>query len=205
MMYKELVEIINADITSRYISNERKVVLQPLIDFIRLKILRNESVNINFICTHNSRRSHISQVWAQVAASYFNIPHVYCYSGGTEETALFHKVVDTFQHQGFDVFKLMEGSNPIYAIKYGEDILPCIGFSKKYDHLFNPVSHFVAVMTCSDADVGCPFVPGAEARVSVTYEDPKVSDGTAEQDQVYQERSLQIASEMFYVFSNIID
>ena len=30
-----------------------------------------EGVRVLFICTHNSRRSHNSQIWAQVAAYYY--------------------------------------------------------------------------------------------------------------------------------------
>lgn len=185
------------------ISKERKRILQPLINFIQQKINNKEPININFICTHNSRRSHLSQVWAQVAATHFNIPNVTCYSGGTEETALFPKVVETLTNQGFIVLKLSETANPIYAIKYSDNILPVIGFSKKYDNLFNPISKFAAIMTCSQADNGCPFIAGAEERIPITFEDPKISDNTAEQTKIYSERSLQIATEMFYVFSKI--
>lgn len=185
------------------ISEERKRILQPLINFIQQKINNKEPINLNFICTHNSRRSHLSQVWAQVAATHFNIPNVTCYSGGTEETALFPKVVDTLTNQGFIVLKLSETANPIYAIKYSDNILPVIGFSKKYDNLFNPISKFAAIMTCSQADNGCPFIAGAEERIPITFEDPKISDNTAEQTKIYSERSLQIATEMFYVFSKI--
>lgn len=185
------------------ISEERKRILQPLINFIQQKINNKEPININFICTHNSRRSHLSQVWAQVAATHFNIPNVTCYSGGTEETALFPKVVETLTNQGFTILKLSETANPIYAIKYSDNILPVIGFSKKYDNLFNPISKFAAIMTCSQADNGCPFIAGAEERIPITFEDPKISDNTAEQTKIYSERSLQIATEMFYVFSKI--
>jgi arsenate reductase len=185
------------------ISEERKIILQPLINFIQQKINNKEPININFICTHNSRRSHFSQVWAQVAATHFNIPNVTCYSGGTEETALFPKVVETLTNQGFTILKLSETANPIYAIKYSDNILPVIGFSKKYDNLFNPISKFAAIMTCSQADNGCPFIAGAEERIPITFEDPKISDNTAEQTKIYSERSLQIATEMFYVFSKI--
>jgi len=185
------------------ISEERKRILQPLINFIQQKINNKEPININFICTHNSRRSHFSQVWAQVAATHFNIPNVTCYSGGTEETALFPKVVETLTNQGFTILKLSETANPIYAIKYSDNILPVIGFSKKYDNLFNPISKFAAIMTCSQADNGCPFIAGAEERIPITFEDPKISDNTAEQTKIYAERSLQIATEMFYVFSKI--
>src|SRR5690606_2752829 len=131
-------------------------------EFIQTKVDKNEAVQINFICTHNSRRSHLSQIWAQVAAAYYEIPNVHCYSGGTEETALFPKVVETLSNQGLNIFKIAESNNPIYAIKYDANALPIIGFSKKYDSPFNPSSVFAAVMTCSQADDGCPFIAGAE-------------------------------------------
>jgi arsenate reductase len=165
---------------------------------------RPEAVRINFICTHNSRRSHLSQIWAQVAAAYFEILDVHCYSGGTEETALFPKVAETLANQGFTVFKIAESNNSIYAIKYEANALPIIGFSKKYDNPFNPSSAFAAVMTCSQADEGCPYIAGAEKRIPIAFEDPKLSDNTPEQNRVYAERSRQIATEMFYVFSKIV-
>jgi arsenate reductase len=186
------------------IADERKRVLQPLVDFIQTKVDRREAVRINFICTHNSRRSHLSQIWAQVAAAYFEILDVYCYSGGTEETALFPKVAETLANQGFTVFKIAESNNSIYAIKYEANALPIIGFSKKYDNPFNPSSAFAAVMTCSQADEGCPYIAGAEKRIPIAFEDPKLSDNTPEQNRVYAERSRQIATEMFYVFSKIV-
>ncbi|WP_312698096.1 arsenate-mycothiol transferase ArsC [Sphingobacterium mizutaii] len=184
-------------------NSSRKETLKPLIDFIQHKTNAKEKININFICTHNSRRSHLSQIWAQTAAAYFNIPNVNCYSGGTEETSLFPTVVDTLKAQGFEVMQLSGSENPIYAIKYARTDPPIIGFSKKHDHPFNPEAGFAAIMTCSQADAGCPFIPGAEKRIPVTFEDPKVSDGSPEQAAVYASRSLQIAEEMFYVFSQI--
>lgn len=202
-MYQKLIEIINNKIDVRRVSEERKTILQPLIDFIQQKVNNKQEININFICTHNSRRSHLSQIWAQVASAHFNIPNVNCYSGGTEETALFPKVVETLTEQGFNIFKIADTNNPVYAIKYRDNALPVIGFSKEYDSPFNPVSVFTAIMTCSQADGGCPFIAGAEKRIPITFEDPKISDNTPEQSQVYVERSLQIATEMFYVFSKI--
>lgn len=182
---------------------ERKNVLQPLIDFLQQKTADKQDININFICTHNSRRSHLAQIWAQVAAAHFHIPHIQCYSGGTETTAVYPTIIDTLQNQGFNILKLSEGNNPIYAIKYNENNMPIIGFSKKYDDDFNPKSEFAAVMTCSQADGGCPFISGAEKRIPITFEDPKIADNSPEQSKVYAERSLQIAAEMFYVFSKI--
>jgi len=202
-MYKNLVETIKGIIDIQNVSEERKTILQPLIDFVQQKANSDADIDLNFICTHNSRRSHLAQIWAQVASAYFNIPSVHCYSGGTEETALFPKVAETLTNQGFAIFKIAETDNPVYAIKYGDNALPIIGFSKKYDSPFNPASAFVAIMTCSQADGGCPFIAGAEKRIPITFEDPKISDGSPEQAQVYAERSLQIATEMFYVFSMI--
>lgn len=202
-MYKDLVETINKIVSVQNINEERKSTLQPLIDFIQNKVNNRQEINLNFICTHNSRRSHLSQIWAQTGANYFNIQNVHCYSGGTEETALFPKVAETLTNQGFNIFKISNESNPIYAIKIGENTSPVIGFSKKYDSPFNPASDFAAIMTCSQADGGCPFIAGAEKRIPITFDDPKISDNTPEQARVYAERSLQIASEMFYVFSMI--
>ncbi|WP_257658244.1 arsenate-mycothiol transferase ArsC [Parapedobacter lycopersici] len=202
-MYRDLIETIKEIINGQTVNEERKAILQPLIDFIQQKVNSGQDINLNFICTHNSRRSHLAQVWAQVASTYANIPKVYCYSGGTEETELFPKVVETLTHQGFHIFSVASAHNPVYAIKYSDNALPIISFSKKYDSPFNPASAFAAIMTCSQADSGCPFVAGAEKRIPITFEDPKISDGTPEQVRVYAERSLQIAAEMCYVFSMI--
>lgn len=185
------------------ISEERKHILQHLIDFVQGKVDKKEDIRLNFICTHNSRRSHLSQIWAQTMAYYFKIDKVFCYSGGTEATAVFPKVIETLKHQGFQIQKLSETYNPIYSIKYSENEHPIIGFSKTLDDDFNPKSNFCAIMTCDSANEACPFVPGAETRVSVTFEDPKAFDNTPQQAEKYYERSLQIATELFYVFSNI--
>ncbi|MGB3616767.1 MAG: protein-tyrosine-phosphatase [Catalinimonas sp.] len=191
------------ELNPQTISSERKVVLQPLTDFIQSKISENQEIRINFICTHNSRRSHLSQVWAQTMAYYFNIKNVFCYSGGTESTALFPVVAETLQSSGFKIKTISKNENPIYSIKYADNEHPIIGFSKKLDDDFNPKSEFAAIMTCSQADGGCPFIAGAEKRIPITFEDPKVFDNTPQQAEKYNERSLQIAAEMFYVFSQI--
>lgn len=185
------------------ITTERKDTLQPLIDFIQQKVESQATIRINFICTHNSRRSHLSQIWAQTIAQYYNIKNVHCYSGGTEATALFPMVAKTLENTGFNITKLSNDNNPVYSIKYSDNEQPIIGFSKTLDNTFNPKSNFAAVMTCSQADGGCPFIAGAEKRIPITFEDPKVFDNTPQQAEKYQERSLQIATEMLYVFSQI--
>ena len=195
-------EII-AQLSTERISEERKRILQPLIEFISSKITKNEEVRLNFICTHNSRRSHLSQIWAQTMANYYQIENVFCYSGGTEAAAMFPKVVETLRNQGFEILKLSETENPVYAVKFAENEHAVICFSKKYDDDFNPKSEFAAILTCDSADENCPIVYGAEARIPIKYEDPKKSDGTAEMNETYFNRSLEIATEMKFVFENL--
>ena len=203
MLYPKInsqIEALNID----SISEERKTALQPLINFVQSRVNNATVINLNFICTHNSRRSHLSQVWAQTMAHYYNINNVFCYSGGTEATALFPSAVEALESSGFKIGKLSDGTNPVYAIKFNENAHPIVGFSKAYDDAFNPTSEFAAIMTCSSADQGCPFIAGAAKRIPITYEDPKAFDDTPQQAEKYKERSLQIATELKFVFSNIM-
>lgn len=172
----------------------RKDKLQELSSIISSE----KSVNINFICTHNSRRSHLGQIWAQTIAEYYDL-NISTYSGGTESTALFPEIIKVLLDTGFLVTKISTGKNPVYAIKFGDNGKPIIGFSKKYDSSFNPDSEFIAVMTCSSATNECPVVKGARFRFTLTYDDPKISDNTTHQYAVYTERSKQIATEMKYL------
>ena len=202
MLFPELKRTVN-HLKLESISDARKIVLRPLVNYIKLKLANELEIRLNFICTHNSRRSHLSQIWAQTLAYHFNITNVFCYSGGTESTSLFPMVAETLKSQGFKTHLLSEGVNPIHAIKYAENQHPIIGYSKKFDEDFNPRSAFAAIMTCSEADGSCPFIEGAESRIPITFEDPKKFDDTPQQAQKYNERSLQIATELFYVFSQI--
>jgi arsenate reductase len=201
-MYPNLFNII-ASFSSQSISDERKVVLFPLVKYIQEKINEGEAIRLNFICTHNSRRSHLSQIWAQTMAYHVGLKNVSCYSGGTEATAIFIKVLETLTSQGFQVLKLSENENPVVAVKFADNENPILCFSKTYDHPFNPSTQFGAVMTCNNADEGCPIVVGAEARFPIKYDDPKAYDGTPIQTEKYAERSLDIAREMLWVFSQI--
>lgn len=201
-LFVELEKFIR-DINPKSISNERKAVLNTLAAFIQSKVSEDQEVRINFICTHNSRRSHLSQIWAQTMAHYFKIKNVFCYSGGTETTALFPMVAETLAKTGFGINTMSKSDNPIYSIKYAENAHSIIGFSKKFSDDFNPKSGFAAIMTCSHADGACPFIKGAETRIPITYQDPKAFDNTPQQADIYKERSLQIATELFYVFSHI--
>jgi len=183
-----------------YIPQERKELLQEVAQYIGSELRQNDSVKLNFICTHNSRRSHLSQIWTQTAAAHYGIGGVQTFSGGTEATAFNPRAVAAVERAGFHV-KNPGGDNPKYKVKYAEDSEPMTCFSKTFDDPSNPSQDFAAIMTCSDADENCPFVPGTSFRKAVTYRDPKESDGTDQEKETYDERCLQIGREMFYMMS----
>ena len=94
----------------------------------------------------------------------------------------------------------LSASESLSRIELGESVS---ALSKKLDDDFNPKSEFAAIMTCNSANEACPLVIGAEKRIPITFEDPKAYDNTSQQAEKYMERSLQIATELFYVFSQI--
>lgn len=185
------------------IPDERKEQLKKISLYIKTKRASVEHTNLIFICTHNSRRSHMSQLWAQTAAHLYGIENVHCFSGGTEATAFNPRSVRALRKAGFRIEQTDSTSNPVYLVHYAEGIAPVKGFSKKYDDDFNPGENFLAIMTCSHADETCPIVYGATMRIAIPYEDPKESDNTPGEETAYDERCRQIATEMFYIFSQV--
>jgi arsenate reductase (thioredoxin) len=185
------------------IPNDRRAIIQQLTDFVTSKSKDGQKSLLNFICTHNSRRSHISQIWAQTAAHYYAIKNVETFSGGTEATAFNPRAVTAMKQAGFEINTKVDAPNPIYEVKFSNDASPLVVFSKKYDDPFNPDKNFAAVMTCSHADEHCPLVVGASARIALTYNDPKDFDGTAQEAAKYTERVHEIGREILYTFSQV--
>lgn len=186
-----------------HIPEERKKALKKLALFVESKAKAGETARLIFICTHNSRRSHISQIWAQTAAAYYNIPQVASFSGGTEATAFNTRAVKAMREAGFQIKETKAGDNPVYEVQFAGDAQPVVAFSKQFSHEANPQENFCAIMTCSEADKNCPIVPGASLRIALPYEDPKNFDGTPQEAEKYRERVQQIAREIFYAFSLI--
>jgi arsenate reductase (thioredoxin) len=182
---------------------ERKARVKELTDFVEKQRKNGRKVLLNFICTHNSRRSHISQIWAQTASHYYGIEDVETFSGGTEATAFNPKAVKAMQDAGFEITMKEEGTNPVYEVRFASDAAALTIFSKKYDDTFNPTKDFAAVMTCSHADENCPIVFGAIERIALTYDDPKEFDGTPLELAKYAERVQEIGRELLYGFSQV--
>tara|TARA_B100000963_G_scaffold359000_1_gene385079 strand:- start:885 stop:1490 length:606 start_codon:yes stop_codon:yes gene_type:complete len=201
-MFSSIIDLINI-IDNYSISDQRKELLKPLKEYLSPKIKQKSVVNLNFICTQNSRRSQLSQVWAKIIVDYYGL-NINTFSGGIEITACNERTINSLFHLGCNINNL-GGENPHYEIKYAENKTPITLFSKLYDDPPNPKTHFAAVMTCNRADENCTYIPGAEKRISLPYEDPKAHDNTADEAKIYNERSIQIATEMKYVFGGLLD
>jgi N-acetylglutamate synthase-like GNAT family acetyltransferase len=185
------------------ISAGRKNQLSVLTEYIANKLRQGHGVDLNFICTHNSRRSHLAQVWSQTAAYYYGVYNVRSFSGGTEVTTINPRAVQALRQAGFEITNTVEGENPVYEISFSPERGSVKSFSKKYNDDANPVGEFAAVMTCSDADENCPVISGAEKRISLPYDDPKTFDGTELEDQKYTERLHEIGRDLLFCFSEV--
>lgn len=186
------------------ISSERKSQLKELAEAIASRIKQGRNVQLTFICTHNSRRSHMAQLWAVACSRLFGLSkQVTCYSGGTEATAFFPMALEALKLAGWhvEVLDISHPANPVYGLSFSEREAPVRCFSKVYDEAPNPASDYLAVMTCSEADEACPVVMGAVARYSLTYEDPKRYDAEDFAQAKYNERCAQIATEMLFLFA----
>lgn len=182
------------------IPEERKAALRQMAAYIRGQKDSSLPVQLTFICTHNSRRSHMGQIWAATAAAYYGVDGVETFSGGTEATAFNPRAVAAMERAGFSIDSTGE-SNPRYRVHLQQGDAGLLCFSKKYDDAANPQKDFAAIMTCSQADADCPFIPGAKFRLSLPYNDPKEADGTPEETSRYDERCRQIGRELMYAFS----
>lgn len=180
------------------LDGDRLVELDAIANWIANRPL-DSSVELIFICTHNSRRSHMSQVWAQAAAWHYGLEQVHTYSGGTEATAFNPRAIQALRNLGVGITQTKPGSNPSYAVQLQPSQPSFEAFSKKYSDPSNPSEGFAAIMTCSQADESCPLVYGAGARFAVPYVDPKSTDNTPVEAETYRTRALQIGSEMFYI------
>lgn len=199
-----LQEYVEKRITEyNVIDGGRKEALTQLAGNLRKEISSPGLAKLMFICTHNSRRSHLAHLWAQLAAGLFQVNGIYCYSGGTEATAFNPRAVNALKGAGMQIVQLDESSNPVYLVNFPGTEDGINTFSKRYFDPPNPKKDFIAVMTCSDADEACPVVHGANSRHAIPYEDPKVFDGTFEEARAYADRCAQIAREMLYLFSGV--
>lgn len=203
-MYPSIKSYLD-DLTKEFksIPDSRKAILNKITQYIAQKQAAERTIELVYICTHNSRRSHFGQVWAHVVASYYRIKNVRTYSGGTEATAFNTNAINALKRIGFIIKPINTEKNTTYHVFHDDNEAPSICFSKTYDDAENPQKEFAAIMTCTNAEQNCPFIPGVELRIGTTYDDPKAFDNTPLQDAKYDERCKQIALETLYVFANL--
>lgn len=185
------------------VSGERKLVLNEIVASTTAQLEAGKAARLTFICTHNSRRSHMSQIWLQTAAYYYGLDKVHAFSGGTEATACNCRTVTAMRRAGFAIKDATTGDNPIYLVRYAYDRPPIHAYSKLYNADSNPKRDFIALMTCSVADKSCPIVKGAIARYAIHYADPRLCDDTPTETAAYNERCREIAREMFYIMAEV--
>lgn len=185
------------------VSAERKAVLHEIAATIAAGLQRGDEANVTFICTHNSRRSHMSQIWLQTAATYYGLDKVHAWSGGTDVTACNCRTVTALRRVGFEIKDATQGDNPLYLVRYAEDRPPIRAYSKLYNADPNPQRDFIALMTCSAADKSCPAIEGALARFAIHYADPRLCDDTPTETTAYNERCREIAREMFSIMAEV--
>ncbi|MDB6035375.1 MAG: protein-tyrosine-phosphatase [Verrucomicrobiales bacterium] len=185
------------------VAPERKAVLDEIVARIAAQLETGKMAQLTFICTHNSRRSHMSQIWAQTAAYYYGLSRVQAFSGGTEATACNCRTIAAMRRVGLEIQDATQGDNPLYLVRYADDREPIRAYSKLYNADSNPKRGFIALMTCSAADKKCPVVQGAIARYAIHYADPRLCDDTPTETAAYNERCREIAREMFYIMSGV--
>ncbi len=185
------------------IPEDRKLILTEIASTISARLETGQDAKLTFICTHNSRRSHMSQIWAQTAAHHYGLNQIYTYSGGTETTACNCRTISAMNSVGFSIKNIVDGKNPVYLATYSKNRPPIKAYSKLYNADDNPKKGFIALMTCSKADKMCPVVEGAIARYAIHYVDPGLCDDTPEETSVYNARCREIAREMFYIMLEV--
>jgi arsenate reductase len=179
------------------IADDRLKTLDALYLALHPAVRQKTQHQLLFVCTHNSRRSHLCQVWAQTWAFAAGLHDLRCFSGGTEVTEVNRFVLEALVHDGFKI----ASTGNVHAVYFSDNAPPVMCFSKRIDAAENPNANFVAVMTCHEADAACPTVHGATHRLALPYRDPKVADHTTHPVLTYLERSHEIARELYHVFN----
>jgi len=188
------------------IPEERQKELLKLSRYIAACQSAGKPSELLFVCTHNSRRSQLAQLWAKIGATHFGLKGLESFSGGTEATAMNHRTVAALERVGMEITKAdADSTNPKYTVAFSKAASPQICFSKKLTESPNPTEKFAAIMTCSSADESCPIVRGCELRLALPYEDPKASDDTPKEVAAYDEKCKEIAREMLFVMSRVAE
>ncbi|TNE80711.1 MAG: protein-tyrosine-phosphatase [Bacteroidetes bacterium] len=162
-------------------------------------VVEKEAKAMNFICTHNARRSVISQSLAAALAHQYGFSEMQFYSGGAESTFIHPNSLALLQKIGFEVKEVKAGNNPVNTAGFASDAQPLQLFSKTFDDASSS-EPYVAILVCSKGDAACPFIPDAKARILIPFEDPGAYDGTEQAAEAYLATAKLILNELHYFF-----
>ena len=183
----------------KYIDNLDDIILR---DYQKRRVkkiseeLRGEINSCNkivFICTHNSRRSQLCEVWGSILSKRFNLDLSF-FSAGTEKTEVCGEAIKSLERAGIEIgiggkIKLMHNQIELH--------------SKTLDEIKE--DEFIAIMTCSDAEKNCPVEPRSKKNIKLFYDDPKKYDGTIEASVEYDKTCRLIASELNAIFKTLVN
>jgi hypothetical protein len=186
---------------------------QTLADWIASNYRPGQPLNVVVVCTGNTRRSILAATTGNIAASYYGMPEVRFYCGGTSPTALNARALKTLREMGVEIDPLGKEAgrgepntaNPMYRVRWGSPsdsrgpAMEAVEFSKHYTDSSNPQQGFAGLTVCAEADVECPVVKGSALRISMHYLDPKIYDDGAYESAKYAERRDDMGRSMLSV------
>jgi len=187
----------------RNISEERRYRLNEIASYVRQQKKQNQIAQLLFITTNQSTIGQMAQIWAETAAFYYGLNNVTTFSGGLHPDTISEKMIFALERAGYIVYTTELSGGVVYKVKYSYNLKPIIVFPKKINHKKNPDGQFMAIIIEPNANANLTEVKGAQKRLSIYYDDPQGYEGVPEEEKIYNERSRQIALEMFYVFSQL--
>ena len=164
----------------------------------RLELIANElnkkikETNVLvFLCTHNSRRSQICEVWGSIFSLIYK-KEILINSAGTIKTSVHKEIFNVLKKCGVSVNENEEIAFKNLLIKLKSKTLDQIDAKK-----------FIAIMTCSDAEKSCPIDSRSVKNINMFFKDPKVYDNTKYMEEEYLKTNSNIAEELNYIFKRI--
>tara|TARA_Y100001949_G_C15986510_1_gene330879 strand:+ start:2001 stop:2567 length:567 start_codon:yes stop_codon:yes gene_type:complete len=151
----------------------------------------NKTRSIVFLCTHNSRRSQICEVWGKVFAEIYR-KKININSAGAFKTVVHSQVYESIVKCGL----VVDNKKEIFFDKKKFKLN-----SKTIDSL--TMKNFIAVMTCSNAEKSCPNDPRSIRNIKMFFNDPRIYDETDKMSREYLNTTIYIAEELNYIFKNI--
>lgn len=191
--------------------NHEKARLE-LVKVIASLYKKDGKVDLILVCTGNSRRSMMGAAMGNAAATFQGLSGIKFYSGGTKPSAFNSRSITALKAVGFEIEEKGEKApkgqkgeeNPCYLVRWGNDKnFSTVEFSKKYNDPYNPQKNFIAIMVCDEADMECPNVAGASARISLPFSDPKEFDGKPQEGAKYAERRDDLGKFMLSTFQMV--